>query len=163
MITLTKDVTFDPKKNTLSRQTLWIFEKPDSFELLSLGPDMESQNWALGVTNSQAASHKPEMLWRREVLGRAAITNREEQLSLISSIEKSLQLADGKRFACFEPHHALRLKRGDQSADLIICFECLSLREISPTLRTLLIDHTQRTNFDAALIRHGLPITTNSF
>lgn len=154
---------FDPKKNVLSQQTLWIVEKPDSFVLLSLGPDTETQNWAAGITNASPSKPKPEMLGRCEILGSIAITNRNEQQELISSLQKSLQLSAGKRYACFNPHHALRMKRGDKSADLIICFDCVAMHENSPQQRILWIDRSQRTNFDAALIRHGLPIATNSF
>lgn len=154
---------FDPKKNVLSQQTLWIVEKPDSFVLISLGPDRETQNWAVGITNTPPATPKPEMLGRWEILGSIAITNRNEQLELMSSLQKSLQLSAGKRYACFDPHHALRMKRGNKSADLIICFQCVAMHENSPQQRILWIDRSQRTNFDAALIRHGLPIATNSF
>ncbi|HEY1172813.1 MAG TPA: hypothetical protein VGH19_15705 [Verrucomicrobiae bacterium] len=159
----TREPGFDPKKNVLSKQTLWIAEKPDSFVLLSLGLDTETQNWALGVTNAPANKPKPEMLGRWEVLGRAVITNRNEQRELISSLQKSLQLSTGARFACFDPHHAVQIKRGDKSTELIICFQCVSMHENSLEHRILRIDRSQRTNFDAALIRHGLPISTNGF
>ncbi|MCD6052030.1 MAG: hypothetical protein K0Q55_3448 [Verrucomicrobia bacterium] len=154
---------FDPKKNILSKQTLWIIEKPDSFVLLSLGPDTETQNWAAGITNAPPIKPKPEMLGRWEILGSTAITNRNEQQELISSLQKSLQLSAGKRYACFDPHHALRMKRDDKSTDLIICFQCVAMHENNPRQRILWIDHSQRTNFDAVLIRHGLPIATNRF
>jgi len=42
---------------------------------------------------------------------------------VIRALYRSIELA-GDTAKCFEPHHAIRVKRGDQVATLLICFKC---------------------------------------
>jgi hypothetical protein len=58
------------------------------------------------------------------VLGRASITDRAQQRSLVGAFYQSAREGGGYML-CFMPHHALHAVRGDAVVDIVICFGCL--------------------------------------
>lgn len=58
------------------------------------------------------------------VLGRVVVENPLVHQQVIKSVLASVDGADGSRALCFTPRHALRVKRGVDELDLLICYQC---------------------------------------
>ena len=58
------------------------------------------------------------------VLPGRLITDGELRGRIVKSIYAGIGDPKARPNKCFDPHHAVRAVRGNQSVDLIICFEC---------------------------------------
>ncbi len=149
--------------NALSLETAWIFERPGEFTLLSLRPFAEMRRWALGKTNEPATPSSLEQFHEHEVLGKASITNRAEQLELYGAITNGLRALEGNRFHSFDPRYAVRIEREGKTVDLILSFECRTAEERLSGKRELTISSAPADVFKRAFERHGLLLDTNDF
>ena len=97
-----------------------VLEEPDSAELITLVPfpPISDEN-PLGA--GEEAFHDYKVISRTHVQD-AAVTG-----ELLDLIHRGVAASDGTVAACFNPRHGLRLHRGDDVVDLVICFECLSI------------------------------------
>lgn len=60
------------------------------------------------------------------VLGRATVTDPATRLALLDLLARGARENDGTVAACFNPRHGVRAELGGRTAELVICFECLS-------------------------------------
>lgn len=60
------------------------------------------------------------------VLGRAVVTDPAKRLALLDLLARSGKENDGTAAACFNPRHGVRAEVGGHTAELVICFECLT-------------------------------------
>jgi hypothetical protein len=109
---------FDPAKNILPEAALKILENADIFVLLSLDPVPKQLR--------QDAQKIQDTFHNHPVLGRTTITNKTERSDLLNAFLKGVRDSDGSVARCFNPRHGISAKRGSQTVDLVICFECLS-------------------------------------
>lgn len=58
------------------------------------------------------------------LLGRIAVENPLTHQRVVKAVLASIDGSDGSKALCFFPRHALRLKRGADELDLLICYEC---------------------------------------
>ena len=124
-----------------------VLSAPESFELMSLLPER--------------GDHPPagagEDFHGYRVLGRAFVTDASEREELLDAFEPGVKESDGRVAKCFNPRHALRIRKGARTIDLAICFECLQsiIYEGSTERRVI---HTQgaEQRFDSALAQRGL-------
>jgi len=141
---------FDPSKNVLSRATTRILENPESFVLLAIDPDR--MRTAVGSTNRPA-----EEFHGYGVLGKAEIRDPRDQAELVGALRKGIADSDGTVFACFNPRHGVTARHGKEIVELLICFECRSLRIYGTATNGVLTTGTPSKSFDAALSKAGLP------
>jgi hypothetical protein len=87
--------------------------KADSWELYSLDPEQRKDP-------PKATFHD----WR--VLGKTTIKDADTRKRLLVALEKGAKDNDGTVAGCFNPRHGIRVKSGDKTIDLVICFECYS-------------------------------------
>jgi hypothetical protein len=59
-----------------------------------------------------------------EILGQQDLKDVNERASMVDYVYEAAQNRSGRKAACFRPRHALRLTRGAQVVDILICFEC---------------------------------------
>ncbi|MGO8901097.1 MAG: hypothetical protein ACLQU5_22485 [Isosphaeraceae bacterium] len=91
-----------------------ILENADDFELLSLNPNH------LNV--------KPkEDFHGYEVLGKKAIAKADCK-QLVDAFEQAVAEKKTLPAHCFIPRHGIRVTRGNESADFVICFQCHQVR-----------------------------------
>jgi len=88
-------------------------EKADSWELYSLDPEQRKDP-------PKVAFHD----WR--VLGKTTVQDADARKRLLAALEKGAKENDGTVAGCFNPRHGIRVKSGDKTIDLVICFECYS-------------------------------------
>lgn len=84
-------------------------EKAGEWELYSLQP--------IEVTDKDAFHG-----WK--VLGKTAVKDADTRKALLAALDKGAKDNDGSVAKCFNPRHGIRIKAGDQTIDLVICFEC---------------------------------------
>jgi hypothetical protein len=58
------------------------------------------------------------------LLGRVAVENPLMHQQLIKAVLTSIDGSDGSKALCFMPRHAIRIKRGADELDLLICYQC---------------------------------------
>ena len=85
--------------------------KADSWELYSLDPEQRKDP-------PKVAFHD----WR--VLGKTTVKDADTRTRLLAALEKGAKENDGTVADCFNPRHGIRVKAGDKTIDLVICFEC---------------------------------------
>jgi hypothetical protein len=61
------------------------------------------------------------------ILGKAEITDRKEQRTLLRALARGARENDSAEGTCFLPRHALHIEEGGRSMDFTICFTCLQV------------------------------------
>jgi hypothetical protein len=61
-----------------------------------------------------------------KVLGMTTVKDADTRKALLAALDKGARDNDGTVAACFNPRHGIRVKAGDKTIDLVICFECFS-------------------------------------
>ena len=94
------------------------------------------------------------------VRGRATTGDREVRLELLEALGAAARENDGMAAACFNPRHALVAHHDGRTAELIICFECLTFQvwDGAERVETVDISDTPRGLFDRIFEEHGLSI-----
>lgn len=149
--------------NALSPEAAWIFEKPDHFILFSISAFAEMRRWVPGQANQPVIPSTREKFYEHEVLGKADITNRSEQVELYGAITNGLRELEGDRLHKFDPRYAVRIQRENKTVDLILSFECRIAEERLGAKRELTISSAPAEVFKHAFERHGPLLDTNDF
>ena len=50
---------------------------------------------------------------------------------MLAALETGAKDNTGEAAACFNPRHGIRVKSGDKTVDLVICFECLQVKSFA--------------------------------
>lgn len=102
----------------------------------------------------------PATLHGYTVRGRATTGDREVRLELLEALGAAARENDGMAAACFNPRHALVAHHDGRTAELIICFECLTFQvwDGAERVETVDISDTPRGLFDRIFEEHGLSI-----
>ena len=96
-------------------------DKSETFVLYSLEP-------GTGIRRPEKADPKKEYFHGYEVLGAAEVKAAEDRKRVAEAIRQGAEDNSGTVAGCFIPRHGLRLKSGDETIDLVICFQCLSVQ-----------------------------------
>lgn len=96
-----------------------VLAQPDEVELLTLNPEP-------AVLRDPALPAGPEFHGYL-ILTRAKLTNPDLQRELFDLVAQGVRTSDGTVAACFNPRHGLRVTRGADVVEFVICYECLSL------------------------------------
>jgi hypothetical protein len=100
--------------NRLDSTVERVLEQAESLELLSLQPDF--------LEKDAAGFHG------KKILGRVEFESRRDRSNLVQAIQKGIADSDGSSALCFIPRHGVRAKRGNQTVDLVICFQCSQIQ-----------------------------------
>ncbi|MFO0800635.1 MAG: hypothetical protein U0804_24490 [Gemmataceae bacterium] len=135
------------------------FEKADEVTLYSLDPDS-----AYGRV-PEGAAKDAEVFHKSVVLGKTAVTSAAVRTSLFDAFRAGVNDHDGSVAACFIPRHGLRVRTGDKTVDLVICFECaqVAVYENGKAVgQNVLISRSPRGAFNKALKDAGVPLAKGS-
>lgn len=109
---------------TTQRKTL---ENSEQFTLYSLDP---CSIYAIATDNPKE-DHEPkpnttlkEKFHRYTVLGKTRIVDSAIKARLIRALYGGIDEGGSAGIICFNPRHGIRVVRGEQTVDLLICFEC---------------------------------------
>jgi hypothetical protein len=92
------------------------------------------------------------------ILGKAEITDRNEQRALLRALAHGVRENDSEAGACFVPRHALHIEEGGRSMDLAICFHCLQVETRGfNDGNYFLVSRSPEPTFDQSIAAHHLP------
>jgi hypothetical protein len=100
--------------------------------------------------------------WR--ILGATTITNNDVRELFATSFKKAVEENTGHGRPCFCPRHALRVTHHSETADFLICFECLQVRVWLDGKRAkgFRITDSPQGIFNLVLTEAGVPLADNS-
>ena len=123
-------------------------ESPAKMVLYSLDP----YSWDRSRPPSETAFHG------YEILGRAEVTDTQEQRALLRALARGASENDDKVAACFHPRHGLQVLQDEQPLDFTICFECLQVKAQGFGPGGFLTSASPQATFDQSLHAHGLRV-----
>jgi hypothetical protein len=63
------------------------------------------------------------------ILGKVEIKSPRDRIEILQAIERGMADNKDREGTCFWPRHGVRLVRGRQTVDFVICFTCLQLEQ----------------------------------
>lgn len=143
-------------RNDLPAEIRSVLDAGEPFILLSLDP-MDP------TLRSESDPPPAETFHRFAVLGKKSITNPSERAELLRALDEGIAAADGVPAAClFSPRHGISATLKDETVDLVICFECLTIEVYARDKRTIWTTRSPLPTFHRALERARLPITSEN-
>lgn len=139
---------------------LAILASPDSVELYSLKPLSH-----VGSREEIAEwQKKGDMFHFEGVMGKVEIKDPRERQALLDAFReaKAAFPKGSSGDGCFVPHHGMRLRKGSQVADILICFTCghayYHLDEKKAGSSGVAKDYEYARPFDVILTKHGIKL-----
>jgi hypothetical protein len=127
-----------------------MLENADTFTLFSLNPDPDIRHQA------------KEDFQDYEILGQLNIPSRATRTKLIDALNEGIAASDQTANMCFNPRHGIRAKKGNETVELLICFECRQIEITSPWVtNTLLTTPDPWPTFNKVLKTAGIPLPKN--
>lgn len=107
----------EPFPPQLKAERRTFIEQADRITLYSL--------WPVPEDHRSASQQKFEgELYGWPVLGKVEIESPKERSRVVQDLLTSIDENLGGEALCFEPRHALRLRRGSEEMELVICYHC---------------------------------------
>lgn len=138
-------------KNPIPDKVERLFDKAETLELYSLNPDLGPGEGGRPLTDGFHG-------W--QVLGQTEVKEQADRKRLADALRLAAEDNFGMAAACFNPRHGLRLKQGDATIDLVICFQCLQVLvyEKDKKREAFLTTHGPQPAFDAMLTKADIPL-----
>jgi hypothetical protein len=96
-------------------------------ELLGTGEGMEL--FKLNPRSWEGKGMKEEALFHAyPILSRAKVEKADERATVVASLKKAVHWERYFEAACFSPRHGLRVTRGKETIDFVICFQCAKMK-----------------------------------
>jgi hypothetical protein len=128
-----------------------VLENADTFTLFSLNPDP-------GIRHHKAK----EDFQHYEILGQLNIPSRTTRTKLIDALNAGIAASDQTAGMCFNPRHGIRVKKGKDTVELLICFESRQILINSPWgTNGLLTTPDPGPTFNKVLKTAGIPLPKN--
>ncbi|HEX4608156.1 MAG TPA: hypothetical protein VH092_08115, partial [Urbifossiella sp.] len=102
-----------------------------------------------------------EVFHNTRVHGKTVVKDAAARKALFDAFRTGVQDHNGSAAKCFAPRHGLRIKSGEATVDLLICFECFQVQvfENDKAARgKLLVSRSPRGAFNKALTDAGVPL-----
>jgi hypothetical protein len=123
-------------------------DAPSKMVLYSLNPG----------NNHDEDVHTDTVFHGFDILGKAEITDRNEQRALLRALARGASENDDHAMACFNPRHAIHIEQNGRSLDFTICFECLQVQARGFDPGGFLTSASPEPTFDESLRTHHLPL-----
>lgn len=94
-------------------------ENASDIQLLSLHPDSSVMN---GDKQEKLTTFHGYPVFDKGSL------KKEDTRKLLDTVKRLVEESDGTSALCFIPHHGIRIKQGETTMDLVICFLCLQMK-----------------------------------
>jgi hypothetical protein len=132
--------------NKLPEAAQAILDKADQFELLSLDPMREGEKGESGFHS-----------WK--VLGKTTVKDAGVRKPILTALNKGISESDGHGAKCFNPRHGIRASYEGKTVDLVICFECLSMKVyLGDAVVTVYTTNSPQAAFDKLLRDANVPL-----
>ena len=116
---------FNKEQNALPPAVTNILKKGERFILLSLDPNIVIEERA-GKPAKEL--FQKELFHQYQVRRKVEIRTHEGRDELLRVLYKGIAVSEGWVAMCFNPRHGIRAVLGDETMDLVICFECFSIK-----------------------------------
>jgi hypothetical protein len=104
----------------IPQDILRAMDAPSTMMLLSIHPDSNAAHWY----NTKFQGYR--------VLGQVPITNPVQRRQITDTVKRVIQDYESGSYKCvFSPRHGIRITRGLQTYDFLICFECQAIKVYS--------------------------------
>jgi hypothetical protein len=138
------------RTNRIPPEAEAILQRARQLELFSIEPVVVKDQFERNFHN-----------WR--ILGATVVTNNDVRELLVTTFKKAIEENTGYGKPCFCPRHAIRVTHHGETADFLICFECLQVRVWLDGKRGKgfrITDSPQRI-FNLILTEAGVPLADN--
>jgi hypothetical protein len=101
-------------------------KSPTAMTILALKPDRPLP---------AASAEKPDgsdLFHGYKILGKADVDDAALRAKVVSLVERAVSDSDGTVAACFLPRHGVRIENNGKIVELVICFECHSMKGHGP-------------------------------
>ena len=135
-----------------------ILENNEQFVLYSLDP---GSVWSTSDADGNPILGKvyKEKFHKYGVLGKTQITDKNTKLQLVKTLYSGLDGGNPLGIMCFDPRHGVRVMRGGQTVDLLICFECEQIHVYTASAdRRVHFSNASQKLFDAVLKNAKVPL-----
>lgn len=129
-----------PRQYLFPDVVLWILLAPDAVEVMSLTPqyfDEEDDDDEGDIMPNRVKQVGPRYLHGHYIRGAARVPTEDRRRELSRALAVANWVGYGMAM-CFDPHYAVRVSRGGQTADLLICFGCGNVQVVLPGERGVL-------------------------
>lgn len=131
-------------------------DDPDQLVIYSLHPPSED-----GEEKAPPIQSKGE-LYGYPVLGKVEVSDPARRREVIAAIAGAVRDKSVVQSKCFDPRHAVRVVKGDQTIELVICFSCHNYEGYRQGVRvthlTPSISDTAQPLLDQTLREAGVPL-----
>ena len=137
-------------------------------------PDDPDQLFLYSIDGKHSTSKTPEEakiaegwpvvghLYDHQVLGKVEVTNCRQVREVLAAVRRSIWKPPERGANCFWPRHVVRVVKGGETIDMVICFECSRYevyREGKRTTETTqLLSRDDESLFDKLLSDAGIPL-----
>lgn len=136
-----------------------ILENNQQFILYSLDP---SSRYSVSTIATETRKSVKEKFHNYDVLGKTRITNPAIKAKLVEALESGIDEGGSAGMMCFDPRHGIRAVRGDQTVDLVICFECQKISVYTNrSSGTAYTSSSPRKDFNDVLVDAKIPLPKN--
>lgn len=120
-----------------------------SYELLSLDP-----------LHRTSTSQPADSFYGFHILGRTTVTDPQTRQELNEALCRGAKESSSWFAGCFIPRHGVHVVSGGQTVDLVICFECLTVRAYNGggQYNEFRISDSPQPTFDEVLTAAGVPL-----
>jgi hypothetical protein len=132
------------KGNPIPKAARDVLENADEFTLLSL--------------KSNVMAKGKERFCEYAILGKKQIKNVSERRAILDALYAGVS-ASGPIAECFNPRHGIRAKRGNETEELLICFDCGQIHLHGAAEASLCVDKTPAAVFNRSLTKAHVPIS----
>lgn len=98
------------------------------------------------------------------ILGQTEVMDAKTQKKLVDAFHRGVSDHDGSVAACFIPHHGVRVRKGKQVVDLVVCFKCaqVNVYENDKKSEGVLISTAPRATFNEVLKQAKVPLSKDA-
>ena len=132
-----------------------LLDHAETFEVYSLDPTVDTR---LPSEGRPSAENFHE--WK--ILGKSEVKEAADRKKLVDALRQAAEDNAGTTTGHFWPRHGLRLRSGKEMADLVICFQCLSIQVYvnGNMSKGFLTTGDPQKEFDAVLRAAGLELSS---
>jgi hypothetical protein len=102
-----------------------VLESAETMELFGLDPNIGKQ--------TSAEDERTIGFHGYPVLRRTQVSDASTRAKVARAVIRGWRQFNDEPYKCFDPHHGIRVTRGDQTADFVICFSCKQAHAYSAT------------------------------
>jgi hypothetical protein len=153
----------DAKSNQLPSAAAKLLDRADRVEVLSVDPAMRDRPQMVKPDGTPVPPPPPdtrEDFHGFSVLGKTTVNGLLARRNVVSAVKRGIADSDGSVAACFLPRHGVRATVDGKTVDLVICFQCNSIRVYvdGEQAGTVLTAETSRDALDKVLTAAGVPL-----